>query len=237
MANKRILADIGELNKPIYADSGIYYKEDESNIRKGYACIFGPEGTPYEDCPMLYSFSIDDGFPFDPPKVLFHTHDGVTRFHPNMYVEGKVCLSILHTWEGPKWASTMRLSTVLITIQSLMDNAPILHEPGYSNQSKDSENVKAYSIFIEHSCIQYILERAERPLQPDALVPFNEIFKDRLPKILERLEKRLSKLLQTGECSFTNLPYQLHGTTNYKKCLERTLTLRANIKLKVQTTL
>ena len=227
MSTKRIVADIGELNKPIYAENGIFYKENEANIREGYACVFGPEGTPYEDCPMLYAFSISEGFPFDPPKVLFKTCDAVTRFHPNMYVDGKVCLSILHTWEGPKWASTMRLSTILLTLQSLMDTDPIAHEPGYTNLTTPVR--KGYSDFVEHSCISYILERAERTLQPDAFIPFQEIFAARLPKILERLEIRLKKLLETQEKTLVNLPYQLHGTTRYKSLLDRVcLKLKGN---------
>jgi ubiquitin-conjugating enzyme E2 Z len=224
MSTKRILADIGELNKPIYAESGIFYKEDEANVRNGYACIFGPKDTPYEDCPMLYAFTISEGFPFDPPKVLFKTSDAITRFHPNMYVDGKVCLSILHTWEGPKWASTMRLSTILLTLQSLMDADPIQHEPGYPNPTETTK--KSYACFVEYACIQYILERAERPLQPDAFLPFEIIFKERLPKILERLEVRLNKLLQGGEKTLNNVPYSLYGTTNYKKCLERATALK-----------
>jgi len=227
MSTKRIIADIGELNKPIYAESKIFYKENEANIREGYACIFGPEGTPYEDCPMLYAFNIQEDFPYEPPKVLFKTYDSVTRFHPNMYVDGKVCLSILHTWEGPKWASTMRLSTILLTIQSLMDTNPILHEPGYQNPTQEMK--ESYIHFIEYSCIQYILERAEKTLQPDAFVPFEKIFNELLPKILERLEIRLRKRLETGEKTLSNVPYNMHRTTNYAKCLERTIELRTNL--------
>jgi hypothetical protein len=113
----------------------------------------------------------------------------------------------------------MRLSTVLLTLQSLMDNDPIAHEPGYTNLTTPTR--KGYSDFVEHSCISYILERAERTLQPDAFIPFQEIFKARLPKILERLQIRLKKLLETQEKTLVNLPYQLHGTTRYASLLER----------------
>lgn len=224
MANKRILADITELQKPIYSDSGIYYSANDSDITNGFACVFGPEGTPYEDCPMIYSFSIGTGYPFDPPNVLFRTYDGITRFHPNMYREGKVCLSILHTWEGPKWASTMRLSTILITLQSLMDTNPIMHEPGYTNTAK--EIIEGYNLFVEYSCIRYTLERAEAEQQPEVFIPFEEIFKNRLPSILERLEKRLVKRIEEGDRNFTNLPYQLWGHTNYNKLLQRVIKLK-----------
>ena len=42
-----------------------------------------------------------DRYPFEPPKVLILTVDGRTRINPNLYANGKVCLSILGTWSGP----------------------------------------------------------------------------------------------------------------------------------------
>lgn len=220
--SKRVIADIGELQQPLYAESGIYYHADDANVRQGLACVFGPEGTPYEDCPMLYSFNIPEGFPFESPKVLFHTNDGITRFHPNMYREGKVCLSILGTWQGPEWASTMRLSTVLVTLQSLMDTNPIVHEPGYSNPTPEMRD--GYVGFVEYACMRYILDRAEgkKPV-PEQFVPFQNEFTKRLPGILSRLEKRL---ISREEKSYRNLPYQLQGTTNYAQLYQRVLELR-----------
>ncbi len=226
-SNKRLQADILELKKPLYSESGIFYEQTEADIRHGYGCVFGPQGSPYEDCPMLYEFQVGDSFPFDPPKVQFRTHDRATRFHPNMYKEGKVCLSILHTWEGPKWSSIMRLSTVLVTLQSLMDTNPILHEPGYTNLAPEAQN--AYTKFVEHSCIRYILERAETLVQkreqPEAFKPFQDVFLERLPGILERLEKRLEKLQQEAP-SVLSVAYSMSCTTQYKKFYERVVKLK-----------
>jgi hypothetical protein len=139
-----------------------------------------------------------------------------------MYREGKVCLSILGTWQGPEWASTMRLSTVLVTLQSLMDTNPIVHEPGYSNPAVEMRD--GYVGFVEYACMKYILDRAEgkKPV-PEQFVPFQQVFTERLPGILSRLEKRL---LGRQEKSFNNLPYQLQGTTNYAQLLQRVLALR-----------
>ena len=44
---------------------------------------------------------------------------------------GKVCLSILGTWSGPQWTTIMDISSILISIQSLLDMNPLDHEPGY----------------------------------------------------------------------------------------------------------
>lgn len=226
---KRLMADIRELQNPLYKDTGIFYEANEENTSKGYACVFGPSGTPYEDCPMLYEFTIGSSFPFDPPKVEFRTYDGITRFHPNMYKEGKCCLSILHTWEGPKWASTMRLSTVLVTLQSLLDTNPIRHEPGL-RVTPSTE--KGYSEFVEHSCIEYTLERYESiekgRKQPAAFEPFLEIFKERRLATLERLKKRLEEKLASGERTWAGLPYSLHRQTNYSGLLQRVNHLLSN---------
>ena len=217
--SKRCLADIAEIQKDIYTSQGIYYYIDEKDANKGYACIFGPEGTPYEDCPMIYSIVIPASYPFDPPTIRFQTCDGITRFHPNMYIDGKVCLSILHTWEGPKWTSTMRLSTVFITIQSLMDTQPLRHEPGYAEEV--GQKGIDYATLVESRCILYILNCVEKKSNMVALEPFQDIFFKKLPKILERLKVRLEKLLEGGEKVFPFLPYKMSGTSEYANLLLR----------------
>ncbi|MEX0594910.1 MAG: ubiquitin-conjugating enzyme E2, partial [Candidatus Paceibacterota bacterium] len=49
------------------------------------------------------------------------------------YVEGKVCLSILGTSQGPSWQPTMTIDTVLLSIQTRMNEWPLENEPGYEN--------------------------------------------------------------------------------------------------------
>lgn len=227
MATRRIQADIQELYQSVYRESGIFYEPCAQNIMNGYACVFGPQDTPYEDCPMLYTFTLPSGYPFDSPIVLFNTYDGRTRFHPNMYTEGKVCLSILGTWSGPKWSSIMRISSVLLTLQSIMTANPITNEPGYENANP--QLAKAYSRFVEVACMRYILERAESTTHPLQFESFKEEFQTRLPATLERLEVRLkSRLEETGEVDFVNVPYQMQGKSGYKELLERVVKLKAD---------
>lgn len=66
--------------------------------------IIGPPGTPYVDAPHLIDLYLDPAkFPFEPPKAHFHSWtSGRGRCSPNLYEEGKVCLSILGTWEGER---------------------------------------------------------------------------------------------------------------------------------------
>jgi ubiquitin-protein ligase len=51
-------------------------------------------------------------FPFDPPKAYFHSWtNGRGRVNPNLYEEGKVCLSILGTWAGEQSESWKYVSS------------------------------------------------------------------------------------------------------------------------------
>lgn len=232
-SNRRVIADIAEFQNPIYSEGGIFYHANEANTLQGFACVFGPDGTPYEDCPMLYEIAVPTTFPFDPPQVLFRTYDGRTRFHPNMYVGGKCCLSILHTWQGPKWASTMRLSTVLVTLQSLLDADPLRHEPGY--EMKRDELANSFKVAVEVGCIRYILERAESLLtennkpQPNLFEPFVEEFQKRLPATLDRLEIRLRKCIEGGEKVWPRILDLLEGSSGYAQSLQRVLKLKATL--------
>jgi ubiquitin-conjugating enzyme E2 Z len=227
MSLKRIQADIRELQQSLYQETGIFYEPNEQDITHGQACIFGPPGTPYEDCPMLYSFQFPADYPFDSPNVTFQTTNGHTRFHPNMYVQGNVCLSILGTWQGPAWSSILRISSVLITLQSLLTNNPIVHEPGYERAS-DHVSSK-YSRVVELACMRYILNCAEATRPSSSIQPFFAEFQRRLPATLDRLFVRLESYCTTGECMITNVPYQMDCTTNYRELLEQVVKLKTRI--------
>lgn len=60
------------------------------------------------------------------PKVnLTTTGGGSVRFNPNLYANGKVCLSLLGTWRGngraEEWnEKTSTLLQVFVSIQSLI---------------------------------------------------------------------------------------------------------------------
>ena len=116
----------------------------------------------------------------------------------------------------------MRISTILVTLQSLMDTAPLRHEPGF--EVGRDELSAAYAKCIENSCIQYILSCIEKPSK---LGPFEDVFKERLPAVLERLEARLIKLKEAGDVQFASLPYSLGGKTNYAQTLERLVKLKS----------
>jgi ubiquitin-protein ligase len=134
---KRLLKDVRQLIKHPLIDNGIYYSHDDSDMTKGYAMIVGPSDTPYFGGYYFFKFDYPIDYPFTPPKVTYMTNDGSTRFNPNLYKCGKVCVSILNTWSGDKWSSCQTINSVLLTLCSLLNDAPLENEPGHGKSSRD----------------------------------------------------------------------------------------------------
>jgi ubiquitin-protein ligase len=155
-AVKRIMIDCKEIiNEPI---ENIYYRHDEDNVYKGYALIIGPKGTPYENGFYFFEFTFTESYPFQPPKVKFHTYDGFTRFNPNLYINGNVCLSILNTWEGEKWSSCQSIRSILLTLSTVLNETPLLNEPGITIHHKDFDSYNELLIYknVEITMLKYL---------------------------------------------------------------------------------
>ena len=136
MANiqtKRILHDYKLVKKNNLEESNIFIKPNENNIENVKALIIGPENTPYEKGFYFFDITFPKNYPYSPPKVIFCTHSPYNdvRFNPNLYTNGKVCLSILGTWSGPGWTSCINLPQILLSIQSLLNENPLQNEPGF----------------------------------------------------------------------------------------------------------
>ncbi|KZT36569.1 hypothetical protein SISSUDRAFT_1049714 [Sistotremastrum suecicum HHB10207 ss-3] len=124
--------------------------------------IIGPEGTPYEDAPFVIDWQLDADFPQSPPKAHFHSWtNGNGRVNPNLYEEGKVCLSILGTWNGDKsesWSATRSsLLQAFVSIQGLvLVKEPWFCEPAYEKLRGTDEAVVNSRLYSEKA---YVLSR------------------------------------------------------------------------------
>jgi len=63
------------------------------------------------------------------------------RFNPNLYANGKVCLSLLGTWNGPGWnPEHSTLLQLLLSIQAMIFvEEPYFNEPGYQGTRNTEE--------------------------------------------------------------------------------------------------
>ena len=136
---KRLLRDVKDVIKNPLTDNNIYYHHDENDMTQGYAMIVGPNDTPYFAGFYFFKFNFPHDYPFSPPLVTFMTNNGNTRFNPNLYKNGKVCLSVLNTWQGESWSSCQTIRSVLLTLCTVLNKFPIENEPGYTRTHMDSE--------------------------------------------------------------------------------------------------
>ena len=149
----RIRRDLKQLNKEAPEDMKV--APDENDFTRIHVIITGPEDTPYDGGFFYFTLDCPPNYPEAPPKALIHTTDGGrVRFNPNLYREGKVCLSILGTWSGPGWTSALSLHSVLLSIQSLMNETPIRNEPGYDNMDAQDPKCRAYNEIISHEVVR-----------------------------------------------------------------------------------
>lgn len=148
---KRIKTDMKELySEPLDVSEGIYHHFNEDNLTQAYFMIIGPKDTPYENGFYFFHFSFPPQYPFLPPHVTFCTLDGPMRFNPNLYSTGKVCLSMLNTWEGPQWTSCLTIRTILLALRAMVLGTanPLQNEPGLEGLC-DWRN-EAYNEVVRH---------------------------------------------------------------------------------------
>lgn len=160
---------------PLNWDSSVWVRTSKKNLNLFTFLISGPKDTPYEN--GLFEFHVcynnesnEAPFPNSPPKIIFMTTGkGAYRAGPNLYANGKVCLSLINTWSGQtseKWnKDTSSLILVMIAIQSsILTEQPYFNEPGYEryintergNTENKNYNEKLYPHIIKYSMIEQL---------------------------------------------------------------------------------
>jgi ubiquitin-protein ligase len=172
------------------ADSGLFWIPDETEINHGWAVVCGPEDSPYYGGAFGFEVRFPDDYPFSPPTFTYLTNDGRTRFNPNLYKNGKVCLSLLNTWQGEPWSGVQSLSSVLQCIQTaVLNGEPLRNEPGYSTLSSSHRDFPIYNRMVFHSTLETaILSQMAEP--PAYMVPVYESFRAHALKALPVLIKK-----------------------------------------------
>uniref|UniRef100_A0A9J8D3Q8 E2 ubiquitin-conjugating enzyme n=1 Tax=Cyprinus carpio carpio TaxID=630221 RepID=A0A9J8D3Q8_CYPCA len=153
-ARRRLMRDFKRLQED--PPTGVSGAPSENNIMLWNAVIFGPVGTPFEDdCwwhttqPGTFKLVIEfsEEYPNKPPTVRFISK----MFHPNVYADGSICLDILQN----RWSPTYDVSSILTSIQSLLDepnpNSPANSQAAQLYQENKREYEKRVSVIVEQS--------------------------------------------------------------------------------------
>lgn len=218
MSIKRIIKDVAQLIKEPLTNEGIYYKHDEENIYIGYALIIGPKSTLYQYGFYMFKFLFSKEYPIKPPVVTYLTNNYNIRFHPNLYRNGKCCLSILNTWNGEQWSSCQSISTILLSLLLLFNNEPLLNEPGITKKHEDFENYNKLIRFYNYYTAFY--EIGTNKINIISI----EIFKDIIIKYYNnnktKVIKHINTLLAKKENIFIKI-YAINGTIDYNDLLQK----------------
>ena len=101
---------------------------DENNFYKWSVVIFGPTETIYEGGFFRAILDFPEDYPNNPPKMQFTTK----MWHPNIYKDGKVCISILHPPGTDKfneqekaeerWRPSLGAEEILLSVISMLND-------------------------------------------------------------------------------------------------------------------
>ena len=218
-SRKRLQKDIIDIIKHPLTEHGIYYTHDDSDMLKGYAVIFGPSDTIYRHGAYMFQFKFPTNYPVSPPKLTYLTNDGNTRFHPNLYRNGKVCLSVLNTWRGEGWTSCQTIRSILLILVTLFHNKPLLNEPGIKESHSSFKPYNKIITYrnIEHSIIHTFNTGLNKESAPIYLSWFFPFYKKYITENKDEIIKYIDELKNKEEFNgrFTTSIYGLTCNTEY----------------------
>ena len=209
---KRLISDIKQIIINPLSKDGIYYKHDETNMLLGYALIIGPKDTPYAYGNFLFKFVFPSNYPYVPPVVTYHTNDGQTRFNPNLYKDTKVCISLLNTWRGEQWSSCQTISSILLVLCSLLNDKPLLNEPGITETHYDLSN---YNKIIKYRTLDTAINKI---LAKEILLKEFNIFDSEITdNFIKNYDNIINDITNKQNETINCTTYNLYVKTNYNK--------------------
>jgi len=124
---------------------------NDSNLYEWEVMIIGPPDTLYEGGFFKARLTFPKEYPLLPPKMKFIT----AMWHPNIYENGDVCISILHNpgedeWgfekASERWTPVHSAESILISVISMLSSdPPDTNSPANVDAAKQvRENITAY---------------------------------------------------------------------------------------------
>uniref|UniRef100_A0A674BWU3 E2 ubiquitin-conjugating enzyme n=1 Tax=Salmo trutta TaxID=8032 RepID=A0A674BWU3_SALTR len=141
---------------------------DESDLYNWEVAIFGPPNTHYEGGYFKARIKFPIDYPYSPPAFRFLTK----MWHPNIYENGDVCISILHPpvddpqsgeLASERWNPTQNVRTILLSVISLLNepntfspanvDASVMYRKWRDSKGKDREyaEIIRYTLYHLHT--------------------------------------------------------------------------------------
>eukprot|EP01029_Cantina_marsupialis_P027783 TRINITY_DN773995_c0_g1_i1.p1 TRINITY_DN773995_c0_g1~~TRINITY_DN773995_c0_g1_i1.p1 ORF type:complete len:169 (+),score=51.59 TRINITY_DN773995_c0_g1_i1:69-575(+) len=126
-ASELLRKQLMQLNKNPTEGINVGLVED-GNLFKWNVLIVGPSKTYYEGGMFEALLEFPDDFPDNPPKMTFTTD----MWHPNIYSDGRVCISILHSpgvdetnpfeTAAERWRPVLGVEAILLSVISMLSD-------------------------------------------------------------------------------------------------------------------
>ncbi|KAH7412329.1 hypothetical protein DE146DRAFT_642832 [Phaeosphaeria sp. MPI-PUGE-AT-0046c] len=136
----------------------IFVRTWDSRLDLLRVLIIGPNETPYEYAPFVIDFHLASTYPQTAPEAFFHSWtNGNGPVNPNLYEDGKICLSLLGTWHtderNESWSpAKSTLLQVLVSILGLvLVKEPYYNEAGYDVHRSAPETKLSSALYTERA--------------------------------------------------------------------------------------
>ncbi|BGP41535.1 ubiquitin conjugating enzyme Ubc7/UbcP3 [Rhodotorula kratochvilovae] len=145
-ALKRLMTEYKQLSEAEKEDSMFTAGPVSEDDFFTWSCLIsGPEDTPFEGGVFQAELKFPRDYPLSPPKMKFDP----PLFHPNIYANGEVCISILHApgddpnaYESAseRWSPVQSVEKILLSVISM------LAEPNLESGA----NIDACKMYRDH---------------------------------------------------------------------------------------
>ncbi|XP_053675285.1 (E3-independent) E2 ubiquitin-conjugating enzyme [Anopheles nili] len=173
---------------------GVWVRTFEDRLDLLSVMIEGPKKTPYEDGLFLFDIQLGKDYPSAPPLCHYISYC-CDRLNPNLYEDGKVCVSLLGTWSGrgPEvWGPSSTLLQVIVSIQGLILVAePYFNEAGYEKlkgSQQGKENSRMYNEMVLLKLVQSMTKLVSNP---------PEVFREEILSHFHACGERMHNRLKT----------------------------------------
>jgi len=143
---------------------------DEANLFEWRIYIQGPPGTDFESGIFKALMTFPEEYPNAPPKLKF-----ISDFwHPNVYPDGTVCISILHVpdpmnqqeREEETWRPIQTVESILVSVCSM------LSDPNFSSPANIDASVELRKKPADYKKrILKMVEKSKKDLPSDFTMP------------------------------------------------------------------